>query len=68
MTNMIKDKYLKWLRCLFEMTKMIKAINWCGITNLIFKEKINYSYEYIMTLWIFFWEPLNESKTMSSLT
>jgi len=36
------------------MTKMTKAISWCDIINLIFKFKINYSYEYIMALWNLF--------------
>jgi len=48
---MIKDDCLKWLRWLFEMTKMTKVISWHEITNLI------YLYVFIMTLLIFklFW-------------
>jgi hypothetical protein len=57
MTNMTKDDCLKWLRWLFEMTKMTKVISWHGITNLI------YLCVFIMTLLTFklFWI-IDESK------
>jgi hypothetical protein len=37
---MIKDKCLKWLRCLFKKTKITKVISWHGIPILDFKLKV----------------------------
>ncbi len=64
-TNVIKIIWLTWL---FEMTKMTKAISWCGITNFIFKLKIKlfiWIYNGIMELCF---GTIGKSKTLPPLT